>query len=58
VSTGYDRKAGILYIKFEGFAVYKYFDVTESVFEDFVATESHGKYAHRHIYNCHRYVRC
>jgi hypothetical protein len=58
VSTGYDPELQVLFIKFDDFSVYKYFDVAESVFQDFVAAESHGKYAHRQIYRSHKYVRC
>jgi curved DNA-binding protein CbpA len=53
VSIGYNRAERILYIKFEGGDVYSYQEVPESVFEDFLAAESHGKFANRFIF--HKY---
>jgi hypothetical protein len=59
VSVGFDRNNLILYIKFKGDRVYRYFDVAEQIFESFLAaTSSHGKYANRHIYPHYRYERC
>ena len=57
ISTGYDRITGTLYIKFEGNVVYAYLHVPESVFSDFLAAESHGKFAHRSIYQQYKSVR-
>ena len=57
ISTGYDRAKEILYIKFEGDRVYAYFHVPESVFSDFLAAESHGRFASRYIYWQYEYVR-
>ena len=58
ISAGYSRAKRILYIKFVGNRVYRYQDVPESVFTAFIAAESHGRFAHRHIYSHYRYVQC
>ena len=57
ISTGYNRANGTLYIKFEGDLVYAYLLVPESVFSDFLAAESHGKFAHRYIFRRYESVR-
>ncbi|MFI5339435.1 MAG: KTSC domain-containing protein [Candidatus Methylomirabilales bacterium] len=49
-SIGYARGAGILYIKFHHGSTYRYFDVPESVFREFLASESKGRFANRFIY--------
>jgi len=54
IPAGYDKNTGTLYLKFVGDRVYAYLDVPKSVFADFLAAESHGKFAHRHIFG--RYV--
>lgn len=58
VSTGYHRPTKSLYIKFTGDLIYRYFDVPEVVFGAFLNAESHGRFAHRHIYHSFRYERC
>lgn len=58
VSTGYNRVTSTLYIKFSGMAVYRYFAVSEQVFEAFLGASSHGTFAHRNIYRRHRQERC
>jgi len=57
VSTGYNRTTRTLYIKFKDDAVYSYSNVPEAVFDAFVSAESHGRYAHRHIYSRYPFVR-
>lgn len=57
VSVGYNRKTQTLFIKFDGDAIYSYAGVPESVFADFMSAESHGKFAHRHIYYNYPYRR-
>jgi hypothetical protein len=54
ISTGYDRRTSVLYIKFDDNSVYCYFDVPEPIFAEFLEAESHGKFAHRHIYRRYR----
>lgn len=58
VSAGYNRRTATMYIKFEGDQVYAYQDVPESVFVDFMAAESHGKFAHARIYGHYSHTRC
>lgn len=58
VSTGYNRKTRTLYLKFMRNAVYAYLDVPETVFLDFLAAESHGKFAHRCIYGHYKMSYC
>lgn len=58
VSTGYSCSTQTLYIKFSGNSVYRYFNVPETVFEDFLNAPSHGKFGHQHIYQRFRYERC
>ena len=55
VSAAYDRAKEILYLKFVGNRVYAYLGVPESVFTDFLAAESHGQFAHRHILGRYRW---
>ena len=51
VSVGYNKEKKHLYLKFIGDEVFKYFDVPEYIFYDFVFSKSHGKYAIKYIYN-------
>ena len=55
ISTGYSRAEHILYIKFKGNSVYRYYDVPSTIFDAFLAAESHGKFAHANIYKAFRY---
>jgi hypothetical protein len=59
ISAGYNRAKRTLYLKLKRDRVYAYLDVPESVFYDFLAAESHGKFAHRYIFAEYRmaYVR-
>jgi curved DNA-binding protein CbpA len=57
ISAGYDRTERILFLKFKGNDVYRYFDFPESLFEKFLAAESQGKFAHRFIYKAFSYER-
>lgn len=58
VSAGYDASQRLLYLKFQGGGVYRYFNVPSSVFEELLAAESHGRYANRRICHRFRYERC
>jgi len=58
VSTGYNYVNQILYIKFSGNTIYRYFGVPEKVFEDFLSASSHGKFGHQNIYKSYRQERC
>lgn len=55
ISTGYKSSERVLYIKFNGNRVYRYYDVPDAVFEAFLSAESHGKFAHQNIYHSFRY---
>jgi curved DNA-binding protein CbpA len=56
VSAAYDSASQILYLKFVRNRVYAYLGVPESVFTDFLAAESHGKFAHRHILGRYKWM--
>ena len=58
VSTGHDAARRLLYIKFDDSSVYRYSDVPEDVFREFVSADSHGRYAHSRIYRWYAFVRC
>ena len=58
ISTAYNSIMQIMYLKFIGNSVYRYYDVPKSVFDDFLNAESHGKFAHAYIYPQFRYERC
>lgn len=57
-SFGYARTARILYIKFHRGSTYRYFDVPELVFRQFLAAESKGRFANRFIYHSYKYEPC
>jgi hypothetical protein len=54
VSIEYSRATKTLYIKFDRNSVHSYLNVPEAIFSDFLTAESHGKFAHLHIY--HKYA--
>lgn len=56
-SIGYDNGSQTLEIEFLDGSVYQYFDITESVFEELMEAESHGKYLARNIKGVYRYSR-
>ena len=58
VSVGFDSSRSILYVKFGGSGVYRYFDVPASVFEALLAAASHGKYLNAAVIGRFRYERC
>lgn len=58
ISIGHNPRSQVLYIKFEGNSVYRYFDVPSSVFNEFLAADSHGRFAHKNIYRNFNYERC
>lgn len=57
ISTGYKKSERLLYIKFKGNRVYRYYDFPEALFDAFLSAESHGKFAHQNIYKSFRYER-
>src|SRR5690606_19829487 len=58
VSVGYDAQRSILYVKFSGSGVYRYFDVSGSVFDALLSAPSHGKYLNAAVVGRYRYERC
>jgi DnaJ-class molecular chaperone len=58
VSTGYNKFARILYVKIQNNKLYKYYDVPESIFNDFINSDSPGRYANRYIFHNFRYESC
>ena len=48
-SVGYDREQNILEIAFKGGGIYQYFNVSEAIYDELMAAESHGKYFHANI---------
>ena len=58
ISTGYIRNTKILYVKFNPNSVYRYYDVPESTFEDFINAPSHGRYLGENIAHKFKYERC
>jgi len=57
-SIGYDRARRILYIKFLGGRLYRYFEVPEALFREFLAADSKGRFANRFVYSRFRYEPC
>jgi len=58
ISAGYDSRKQILFLKFQGGGVYKYFEVPPIVYEELLAAESHGKFANANIFRQYRYEPC
>jgi len=46
----YNINTAILYLQFKDGSVYEYYDVPEYVYNEFIAAESKGTYAHKNIY--------
>lgn len=56
-SIGYDDSSQTLEIEFNNGAIYQYFDVPQKVFDDLLASDSHGKYFSANIKGHYRYSR-
>lgn len=54
---GYDATTMTLEIGFKHGAVYQYFDVPETVFEELMRADSKGKFLHANIKNSYRYAK-
>jgi uncharacterized protein YuzE len=48
-TVGYDTDSEILEVEFHNGGVYDYFDVPETVFNQFLEASSKGKFFHRNI---------
>ncbi len=57
ISAGYEPVAETLEIEFKSGGVYQYYNVPESVFQDFMASDSKGKFHHVYIKNSYPYSR-
>lgn len=50
ISIGYDTSIAVLEIEFKGNnTVWQYYDVPESIFNEFISSDSQGKYWHANI---------
>lgn len=56
-SIGYDPASRTLEVEFNSGGVYQYFDVPESVYQDFMQATSKGSYFHRYIKGRYPYRR-
>jgi hypothetical protein len=55
-SVAYDAGASILRLEFHSGAVYRYFDVPQSVHDDLMQAESKGSYFNDSIRGCFAYT--
>jgi uncharacterized protein len=53
-SIGYDAGALTLEVEFIGGSIYQYFDVPETVYEEFMRAGSKGQFLHENIKNNYR----
>lgn len=56
-SSAYDAGKGILYLRFRSGDVYRYFEVPEERYREFLDADSRGRYFLNHIRNHFRYER-
>ena len=54
---GYDAASMTLEVHFNNGSAYQYFDVPQSVFEEFMSAPSKGQYINQFIRNFYRYMR-
>lgn len=54
---GYDATTMTLEVAFHDGSVYQYFDVPDSVYQEFMRADSKGKFHHANIRNNFRYVK-
>jgi len=50
VAAGYDSDQAIMRIEFKDGSMYEYFDVPQYIWDEYLAAESQGSYAHQNIY--------
>jgi len=55
--VGYDDETSELGVIFKGGATYRYSDVPEDVYNDFIQSKSLGQYLHRNIKGSYEYTR-
>ena len=56
-AIGYDSDSMTLEVHFTNGSVYQYFDVPQSVYEEFMGSPSKGQYINLNIRNAYRYMR-
>lgn len=54
-AIGYDNEIKILQIEFLDKSIYQYYEVPENIYNDFMQSESKGKFAHKYILFQYRY---
>ena len=54
-SIGYDSNSKVLEIEFDTYAVYRYYEVPEVLYEQLMAAESKGSFLHKKIKGVYRY---
>ena len=55
LSIGYDKPLAILEVEFTSGDIYRYFDVPENLFKQFLSAPSHGQFLNRYISYNYRY---
>ena len=53
-AVGYEPSSAILRIQFNNGKLYEYYDVPQYIYDELVAAESKGSYAHKNIYKAFR----
>jgi hypothetical protein len=56
-SIGYDAKTLTLEVEFRDGSIYQYFDVPETVYQEFMRASSKGRFLHANIKGNYRYAR-
>lgn len=56
-SVGYDQSTTTLEVEFKGGSVYQYFDVPETVYQEFMRAGSLGSFLHNNIKDSYRCTR-
>ena len=56
-AIGFDPKSSTLYVTFKPMSDYSYSGVDKDVFEEFLASESKGKFFHQYIKNNYSFQR-
>jgi hypothetical protein len=56
-NVAYDPATMTLEVGFRSGSTYQYFDVPEALYQEFLSSESKGKFLHANIKNSYRYTR-
>jgi len=57
VSVGYDPQNSTLEIEFSGGSIYQYFDVPQGVYDELLASSSHGQFFSAQIKGNYRFAK-